>query len=248
MRLKCAIIDDEPLARECIENYVAKVDFLQLIGTGNNPLELNHILEQQSLDLVFLDIQMPVINGIDYLKSTPNSPMVIITTAYPSFALDGFQLDVMDYLLKPITFDRFFKAVNKAKDYFSLRNKSSALTDTVKMEAGEDYFFIKCDAKYEKIYLQEILYIQALENYVSIYTTKRKYLTLLNLKNVEENLDKQSFMKVHKSYIVSIPRIDAIENNEILIQSSRVPISRNYKEAVIERVVNRKLWKKFKEG
>jgi DNA-binding LytR/AlgR family response regulator len=247
MILKCAIIDDEPLARECIENYVEKVDYLRLVGTGSNPLELNRILEQQPLDLVFLDIQMPVINGIDYLKSTQNPPLVIITTAYPSFALEGFQLDVMDYLLKPITFDRFFKAVNKTKDYISLRNKPST-PDAEKTNAVEDYFFIKCDAKYEKIYLHEILYIQALENYVSIYTTKRKYLTLLNLKNVEENLDKQSFIKVHKSYIVAIPKIDAIENNDILIQSSRIPISRNFKEAVIERVLNKKLWKKFKEG
>ena len=234
--LKCIIVEDEPLAKECIAGYVDKVDYLKLVGDVSNPLELTQLLNEQSADLVFLDIQTPILNGIDYLKMTPNPPMVIITTAYPSFALEGFQLDVIDYLLKPITFDRFFKAVNKANDYHNLVNTPT--------QSAEDYFFIKCDSKYERIYFRDILYVQALENYVNIFTTKKKYLTLLNLKSVEENLDKQSFIKVHKSYIVSIDKIDAIESNDILIQSSRIPISRNFREEVIERVVNKRLWKK----
>ncbi len=234
--LKCVIVDDEPLARECIAGYVAKVDYLKLVGNVSNPLELTQLLNEQPADLVFLDIQTPILNGIDYLKMTPNPPMVIITTAYPSFALDGFQLDVIDYLLKPITFDRFFKAVNKANDYHNLLAAPTPVQS--------DYFFIKCDSKYERIYFRDILYVQALENYVNIYTMKKKYLTLLNLKSVEENLDKNSFIRVHKSYIVSIDKIDAIENNDILIQSSRIPVSRNYREEVIERVVNKRLWKK----
>lgn len=234
--LKCVIVEDEPLAKECIAEYVGKVDYLKLVGEVNNPLELNQLLNEQPADLVFLDIQTPIINGIDYLKMTPNPPMVIITTAYPSFALEGFQLDVIDYLLKPITFDRFFKAVNKANDYHNLLNTTPP--------SSEDYFFIKCDSKYERIYFRDILYVQALENYVNIFTTKKKYLTLLNLKSVEENLDKQSFIKVHKSFIVSIDKIDAIENNDILIQNSRIPVSRNFRDEVIERVVNKRLWKK----
>jgi DNA-binding LytR/AlgR family response regulator len=234
--LKCVIVEDEPLAKECIAGYIGKVDYLKLVGEVNNPLELTQLLNEQPADLIFLDIQTPILNGIDYLKMTPNPPMVIITTAYPNFALEGFQLDVIDFLLKPVTFDRFFKAVNKANDYHNLLNTTAP--------KSEDYFFIKCDSKYERIYFKDILYVQALENYVNIYTSKKKYLTLLNLKSVEENLEKQSFIKVHKSYIVSIDKIDAIENNDILIQNSRIPVSRNFRDEVIERVVNKKLWKK----
>lgn len=241
MALKCLIIDDEPLARECIENYVKETDFLELTGTGSNPIDLTQLLDKYAVDLIFLDIQMPIMNGIDFLKMTTNPPMVIITTAYPSYALEGFQLDVLDYLVKPITFARFFKAATKAKDYHQMV-KASAVGKALKPSA--DYFFIKCDYKYERIYLDEILYIQALQNYITIYTVKGKYITLLSLKSVEQHLDQSSFIRVHKSFIVSIAKIEAIENNEILIQSSRIPISRNFREEVIERVVADKLWKK----
>ena len=240
--LKCVIIDDEPLARECIANYVREVDFLQLAGIGSNPVDLTRLLDEQDVDLIFLDIQMPVINGIEFLKMAQNPPMVIITTAYPSYALEGFQLDVLDYLVKPITFNRFFKAVTKAKDYHQLITKS--VSADVKNDVAPDYFFIKCDYKYERIYFSDILYIQAMQNYITIHTNKGKYITLLYLKNIEQNLDKQSFIRVHKSYIVSIPKIEAIENNEIIIQSFRIPISRNYHTEVIGRVVNDRLWKK----
>ena len=243
MILKCVAIDDEPLARECIANYVREVDFLQLTGTGSNPVELTRLMDEQKIDLIFLDIQMPVINGIEFLKMTQNPPMVIITTAYPSYALDGFQLDVLDYLVKPITFNRFFKAVSKAKDYQHLLAKS-ANAGLAKNSSTEGYFFIKCDYKYERIYFNDILYIEAMQNYVTIYTNKGKYITLLYLKNVEQNLDKHSFIRVHKSYIVSIAKIQSIENNEIIIGSFRIPISRNYRDQVIEKVVNDKLWKK----
>ncbi|HEY9044830.1 MAG TPA: LytTR family DNA-binding domain-containing protein [Ohtaekwangia sp.] len=240
--LKCVVIDDEPLARECITNYIKEVDFLQQMGTGSNPVELTRLLDEHDIDLIFLDIQMPVINGIEFLRVTPNPPMVIITTAYPSYALEGFQLDVLDYLVKPITFNRFFKAVNKAKDYHQLLEKS--LVADQQSKANADYFFIKCDYKYERIYFDDILYVQAMQNYVVLFTTKGKYITLLYLKNVEENLDKQAFIRVHKSFIVSIAKIEAIENNEIIIQSHRIPISRNYHDEVISKVVNDKLWRK----
>jgi DNA-binding LytR/AlgR family response regulator len=245
--LNCVIIDDEPLARECISNYVDNIEFLKLAGTGSNPVELSQLLDLYRVDLIFLDIQMPVMNGIDYLKMVQNPPMVIITTAYPSFALEGFQLDVLDYMLKPITFNRFFKGVNKAKDYHQLKSKSLINLEANK-KSDADYFFIKCDYKYERVYFDEILYVQGLQNYVTIYTKKAKYITLLSLKNVEENLDKQFFIRVHKSFIVSITKIEAIENNDILIQSSRIPISRNYREEVINRVVNKNLWKKSGES
>lgn len=233
--INCLIIDDEPLARECITNYIAEIDFLQLTGTGINAVELSQLLDKHDIQLVFLDIQMPVMNGIDYLRMSEKPPMVIITTAYPNYALEGFQLDVLDYLVKPITFDRFFKAVNKAKEYYQLRTRPVT---------ADDYFFIKCDYKYEKIVLNDVLYIQALQNYVAIHTAKGKYITLLNLKSVEVHLEPQSFIRVHKSYIVSIAKIDTIENNEIIVQSFRIPIGRGYREEIITRIINRKLLKK----
>jgi two-component system, LytTR family, response regulator len=242
MVLTCVIVDDEPLARECIANYVAEVDFLKLVGMGNNPLELIKLSAQHSIDLVFLDIQMPVMNGIDFLKTVQNLPMVIITTAYPNYALEGFQLDVMDYLVKPVTFDRFFKAAVKAKDYHSLVKSSAAGNNSLASNAG--YFFIKCGNKFERIHLSDILFIEAMQNYVIIFTVKGKFVTLLHLKNVEQNLDKQSFIRVHKSFVVSIDKIESIENNEISIQSFRIPISRDNRTRVIEQVVNEKLWKR----
>jgi DNA-binding LytR/AlgR family response regulator len=243
MVLNCVTIDDEPLARECVSNYVREVDFLHLVGAGNNPLDLTRLLDEQPVDLVFLDIQMPKINGIEYLKMTPNPPLVILTTAYPNYALEGFQLDVLDYLLKPFTFNRFFKAATKAKEYCQLLNKPRTPA-APPAGPGPDYFFIKCDSKYERILFADILYVQALQNYVTICTTRGKYVTLLPLKSVEQNLEGQPFIRVHKSFIAAIPKIEAIENDELVIGSFRIPVSRNYRDEVIDRVVNKRLWKK----
>ncbi|MFM9839922.1 MAG: LytR/AlgR family response regulator transcription factor [Cyclobacteriaceae bacterium] len=241
MNLKCAIIDDEPLARECISNYVKEIDFLESVGVGSNPIELTQLLNQHKVELIFLDIQMPIMSGIDFLKISPNLPMVIITTAYPSYALEGFQLDVLDYLIKPITFSRFFKAVTKAKDYHELIIKSETPQLT---KSNPKYFFIKCDHRYEKILFEDLLYIEAMQNYVTLFTRNGKYITLLPLKNVEQNLDAAHFVRVHKSYIVSTSKIDAIEDNTIIIQSFRIPISRSYYDEVVGKIMKGKLWRK----
>jgi len=225
-----------------MSNYVREVDFLRLTGVCENPLELTRLLGQEPVDLVFLDIQMPKMNGLDFLKMVQHPPMVIITTAYPTYAIEGFQLNVLDYLLKPITFDRFFKSVNKAKDYYHLITRSNP--SPVDPAAG--YFFIRCGSKYEKIFFNQILYIEGMQNYITIYTEKGKYVTLLYLKNLEENLDSRSFIRVHKSYIVSIDKIEGIEGNEIFIKGNRIPMSRNYREEVIQRVVAGNLWDKIK--
>ncbi len=240
MMIKAVIIDDEPLAREGLAHYVREVNFLELVDICENPIELMHILDQTAVDLIFLDIQMPKMNGIDFLNITQNPPMVIITTAYPSYALEGFRLNVLDYLLKPITFDRFVQAAHKAKDYHQLLTKSAEPSS----DQDQDYFFVKCDQKYEKIYFDDILYIQGLQNYVAIHTLKGKHITLLNLKNVEENLDPALFIRVHKSYIIAISKIDSVKSHEITIQTTPIPLSKNYREAVIQRVVAGKLWKK----
>ena len=234
------VIDDEPLAREGIVNYINQIDYLELVGEGSDPIELASIMDKNAIELIFLDIQMPKMNGIDFIKASSNLPMVIFTTAYPSYALEGFQLDVLDYLVKPITFNRFFKAVHKANEFHSLKTGlSEGLAKT-----GGDYFFIKCNRKYEKIYVNDILFVQSSQNYVNIQTTSDKFMTLMNLKNVEENLSGMSFVRAHKSYVVSINKIEAIEDNNIIIGKHRIPISRNYREQLMDLVVNEKLWKK----
>jgi two-component system, LytTR family, response regulator len=237
MPLNCIIVDDEPLAREGLANYVREVDFLQLAGSCEHPLELAALLDQNPVDLIFLDIQMPKMSGIDFLRQLQNPPMVIITTAYPSYALEGFQLNVMDYLLKPITFERFFKAASKARDYQKLLQKPPV--------AGvQDYFFIKCGNKYEKIFFDDILYVEGMQNYVSIYTDKGKYVTMLSLGSLADKLNDHAFIRVHKSFIAAIAKISGIEGNELFIGSNRIPISRNYRQEVMEKVLNKKLWDK----
>ena len=199
-------------------------------------------IHTEKIDLIFLDIQMPDLNGMELarvLERGTGKPRVIFTTAYNQFAFEGYKVDALDYLLKPITFDRFFKAANKAKDYHQLITKAA---DPGNDKSAANYFFIKCGNKYEKIYFSDILYIQGQQNYVTICTHKNKYMTLLNLKDLEENLEHRSFIRVHKSYIVAIDKIDSIEGNEICIQSYRIPISRNYREHVLQQVVSSKLW------
>jgi two-component system LytT family response regulator len=274
--IRCVIVDDEPLAREGLADYVKEVDFLQLAGICGNPVELMKLLDQQPIELIFLDIHMPKMSGIDFLKIVQKQVMVILTTAYSDYALEGFQLDVLDYLLKPITFDRFFKAANKVKDYYQLQEAAAGATgggtergnaagiggvggsgvaeagisagagSAAGASAGADYFFIRCGSKYEKIFFSDILYVEGMQNYVTIYTRKGKYLTLLNLKHLEDRLDSKSFIRVHKSYIVAIDKIESIEGNEIFIQSHRVPISRSSREQVMKQVVDNKLWDKIR--
>jgi DNA-binding LytR/AlgR family response regulator len=240
MKLKCIITDDEPLSTEGLSKYLEVIDYLELVGVAQNPLELNKLLESLPVDLIFLDIQMPFMTGLDFLKIKTSLPMVILTTAYSDYALEGFQLDVIDYLLKPITFTRFLKATNKAKDYYLLKNH--------KMEsaviAAPDYVFIKCENKYEKIQIGEILFVQALQNYVMIYTSNSKFMTLLPLKTVETYLDNGKFLRVHKSYLVAIAKIDSIDGNDIRILQHSIPISRNLRDEVIEVVVKSKLMSK----
>jgi two-component system LytT family response regulator len=183
-------------------------------------------------------------NGIEFLKIMQKPPMVIITTAYPSYALEGFQLNVLDYLLKPITFERFFKAASKARDYHRLLTRPTGEQNGVTLD--EDYFFIKCGNKYEKIPFADILYVEGMQNYVNIYTAKGKFMTILSLKSLEENLNPPTFIRVHKSFIVSISKIESIDGNEIFIQTHRIPISRNYRQQVIDQVVNRRLWENVK--
>jgi DNA-binding LytR/AlgR family response regulator len=236
--INCVIVDDEPLARQGLTRYVSELDFLHLTGTCENPIQLTAMLEKNSIDLIFLDIQMPKMTGLDFLKMTGSKPMVVITTAFPGFALEGFQLDVLDYLVKPITFERFFKAASKARDYKKLTDASTANSNTAN---ADNYFFVKSEGKFEKINYDDILYVEGMQNYIVIHTPKRKYATLLTLKNFEESLSNKPFLRVHKSFIVSTTRIDSIESHEIIIQGAKIPLSKNYRDEVMEKVLTKRV-------
>lgn len=238
MKLKCVIVDDEPLAIEGLTKYAEVVDYLELAAVAQHPLELDKLLGKERIDLIFLDIQMPYMSGLDFLKIKTQLPMVILTTAFPNYAVEGFQLDVIDYLLKPITFNRFFKATNKAREYHALKNQK---VETAGPGREQEYLFIKCEHKYEKINIPDILFVQAMQNYVTIYTTKGKFMTLLPLKKVEDYLDPNLFLRVHKSYLVALSRIDCIENGLITIQGHEIAVSRPLREQVLDLVVKSRL-------
>lgn len=235
--IRCIITDDEPLARQGLADYVAEIDFLQLKGVCANPLELMNLLNDQPADLLFLDLQMPKMNGFEFLKVVKHPPMVVITTAYPQFAVQGFEYNVLDYLVKPITFDRFYTAALRAREQQLLTTNG-----VVQPKVPDEYIFIKSGQVYEKIMLNDIMYISALENYISIVTGSSKHISLMPLKTIEEYLRYKPFVRVHKSYLVAIPKIDAIEGNEMRVGSHRIPISRNYREHVMQIVMEKKLW------
>jgi len=240
MKIKCVIIDDEPLARKGLKEYVSDVDFLELVGEFDNPLKAADLIGRGEVQLIFLDIQMPKISGIDFFKTLSKAPPVIFSTAYPQYALEGFELNALDYLVKPVSFDRFFKAALKAKEYYEIRDKN--VTEAVNSPAG--YFFIKADNKLIKLIYEDILFAEALQNYVVIHTKERKYITYLTFKSVEEYLPAEKFLKTHKSFIVATEKIESIEGNNIRIGAHDIPISRNLKEEVMETLLKGKFLKR----
>ncbi len=231
-KIQAIVVEDEPLAREGLLNYIREIDFINVVKACEDAMEANSVLASEKIDLMFLDVQMPRITGIDFLKSLKTPPMVIMTTAYPNFALQGYELDVLDYLIKPFPFDRLLKAANKARDFFELKSKRP---DAGKISA--DYFFVKCDYRYEKIHFKDILYIEGMENYVVIFTPARKYVTLLRMKVMEETLPVQEFIRIHKSFIVSVDAISSIDGNEVIVNGKRLPISRDKKSDIMKRLI-----------
>ena len=242
--IRCLIVDDEPLARECITGYVDQIDFMERVATARNPVELTNLLEIHPVDLLFLDIQMPLMTGLEYLKTAPHPPLVVITTAFPSYALEGFELNVVDYLLKPITFDRFLKAAHKARDYHRLLEASPPPSPVAAEE--KNFIFIKCDHRYERIFLDQILYVESVQNYVTFHTAKGAFMTLMTLKSAEENLPAEQFIRVHKSFIVSKAKVEAVENHQLIVGGTPVPVSRNYRKSVIDELVIQNLWNSTK--
>ncbi len=236
----CIIVDDEPLARKGIELNIKELDWLEIKGQFPNAMKANEFLEKNTVDLIFLDIEMPGINGIDYIKSLKSSPLIILTTAYPQFAIEAFELDVVDYLLKPIRFERFFKAVNKAKDILELQSQSTTEIEKI----TEDHFYIKADRKYVKLYFKEVNYIKGMKDYVMIFTTTKKYMTALNIKTIFAQLPKTTFARVSKSYLVNVDTIESIDIDSIIIGKEEIPLGNSYKEAFLEQHVKGKLFKR----
>ncbi len=228
MMLKCIAIDDEPLALKQIQSYIEKTAFLMLSGTFLNPIEAMQNINDSHPDLLFVDINMPDLNGVDLVKSLENPPMVIFTTAYNEYAIDGFKLDAVDYLLKPISYGDFFKAANKAKELYNLRQPSD---ETISI--NEDYLFVKSEYRLVRIKFSDIKYIEGMREYVRIHLSDgTSIMTLLSMKSIEERLPKDCFMRVHRSFIVNLNKITVIERQRIIFDKKvYIPIGDQYKEA-----------------
>ncbi|MBL7831958.1 MAG: response regulator transcription factor [Saprospiraceae bacterium] len=239
-KINVLIVDDEPLALDILETFVNQIPDLHLVARCSNAMEAGKVLSQNHVDAIFLDIQMPQMTGIEFMKSLTNPPLVIFTTAYPNFALDGFELDALDYLLKPISFERFFKSVNKLKDYLNKNkvNENEPLDD-------KDFFFVKADKKLMKINYNEITYVEGLKDYVIIWLEQTRIITLQTMKSLEEKLDSKNFKRIHRSFIVNLKKISALNGSMVEIsfkgQLKQLPVGKNYKDELLQIIGENKL-------
>ncbi|HYG17473.1 MAG TPA: LytTR family DNA-binding domain-containing protein [Ohtaekwangia sp.] len=227
--MKCILVDDEPLAIEILESYVDKVEQLEIAGTFRNAVSAFTFLQNNTVDLIFLDIQMPKLTGIDFLKTLQIPPKVILTTAYRDYAVDGFELEVIDYLLKPIPFERFLKAVAKVLH----RPAASATVHLSKPEpAGDSFVYFKVDKKMIKTRMADILYIESIKDYVKVKTAEKDIITQQKISYLEESLPKDQFLRVHRSFIINVNKVDAYTATDIELGKHHIPIGRNYKNEV----------------
>ena len=228
--IRCIAIDDEPLALELLEDNISKIPYLQLIASCDNALEAMKIMEQEKVDLIFLDIQMPGLTGIQFIQSMTVKPIIILITAYEKFALEGFNLDVTDYLLKPVSLDRFMKACNKAKELYELKLAPKEAAEKV----GPGYFFVHVDYSMVKITTADIVYIEGLKDYIKIHlkSSQKPIVTRMPMKTIEEQLPASAFLRIHKSYIISIAFITAIRKSSVFIGAIELPVSDNYRDAI----------------
>lgn len=233
-KISTIIVEDEPLAREGLISNINEIRFLELVAVCEDALEANNAILEHKPHLMFLDIKMPQISGIEFLSSLSNPPMVVFTTAYPKYALQGYDLNIVDYLVKPYPFNRFLKAINKVKELYDYRNDTKG--------KNSKYFFAKVENKLERITFEEILYIEGMENYVSIYITTGRCITLMTMKAMEELLPTNMFLRIHNSYIVNVNKIQVIQGNELIVEKKNLPISRKKKAEIVEKLVGRN-WK-----
>lgn len=249
MTLRCIAVDDEPLALDIIEDYVSKVPFLELVKRTENAIEALQLVQAGGIDLVFLDIQMPDLTGIQFLKIANNKASYILTTAYSQYALESYDLNVSDYLLKPIAFDRFYKAVEKVHNQH--KNNAEAIAPapivpgtapvTPAAQPVQDFIFVKTEHKIQKIELDNILYIEGLKDYISIFTKAERVITLQNMKRMEETLPSSQFIRVHKSYIIALDKIESIERSRITICGKIIPIGDTYRDEFFKKIENKNI-------
>lgn len=242
MKINCIIIDDEPLAMAVTENYIQKIPYLNLIDKFENPVDAYEILQEEIVDLIFLDIEMPNLTGIDFLKTLSKPPKVIIISANKEYALEGFELNVLDYIIKPITFERFLKAINKYPKDKEIKGEEEEENDlALNVENDkEDFLFVKENKKMVKVYLNNILYLESIKDYVKIFTTRKSVITKHQLSHFEDKLKPFNFLRIHRSILVSIRKIDAFGATSVEIDKKELPIGRSYKDDVIE-TLNKKL-------
>ena len=231
MNNRCIIIDDEPLAIRVIENHLSKINSFEVVATFTNPLEAMEVLQTGDVDVIFLDINMPLINGMDFVKTLHNPPLIVITTAYREYAVESFELDVLDYLVKPIPLTRFMKTVNKINSELSSKNDAT--------EDDRRHIFIKIDKKLVKVYLDEVLYIESLKDYIKITTSTGTNMVHQTLTSFTDSLPKEMFIRIHRSYTISIAKVNAVIGNMVEINGNQIPIGRNYVQEVKEVILEK---------
>jgi DNA-binding LytR/AlgR family response regulator len=231
-KLSCIIVDDEPVARKILQEFTEQVPFLDLVGKFESAMKAEEFLKIRRTDLIFLDIEMPKISGLQMLKRNNIESMVILTTAFPQYALDGYELDIIDYLLKPFALQRFLKAVQKAKDFAEMKTQTGLPLPS--------YIFIKSEKRIEKVELAEILYAEVLGNYVTVVTERKRIIAYLTMKSLESQLPDADFIKIHQSFLVNRSKIESVEGNELRVGDKSLPISRNYRESVTS-LINERL-------
>ena len=230
MKIKCIITDDEPVARKGLRGYIEKIDFLTLTGECEDAIQLNTLLKTQQVDLIFLDIEMPEMTGLELLSNLTNPPKVIIVSTYEQYALKGYEFEVVDYLLKPVSFDRFLKSANRIHDLLQTEQKDA-----------DDYIFVKSDKQLKKILFRDILFIESMENYVIIQTVSSKEIVYTTLKQIHESLPQDIFQQTHRSYIVNIDQVNAIDGNLLNVNSHKIPVARNLRDNVFNLILNNRL-------
>lgn len=230
MKIKCIITDDEPMARKGLRGYIEKIDFLTLMGECEDAIQLNTLLKNEPVDLVFLDIEMPEMTGLELLSNLTNPPKVIIVSAYEQYALQGYEFDVVDYLLKPVSFDRFLKSVNRVHDLLQTEQKEE-----------NEYIFVKSDKQFKKILFKDILFIESMENYVVIQTTSSKEVVYTTLKQIYESLPQTVFLQTHRSYLVNMEQVTAIDGNQLTIPPYKIPVARNVRDTIFNLILNNRL-------
>lgn len=239
MKLKCLIVDDEQLALDILEEYINRLDMLELVERCNNAMEAFNILQQQQIDLLFVDIQMPHLSGIELVRNLSHPPKIIFTTAYREYALDSYELNALDYLLKPISFDRFLRGVSKAFPQLPIKASNDAITPHEDRCDNQDTFvYIKSEKKMVRVFLKDILYIESLASYVQLYTQERKIICYKKISDFEDKLSKHQFLRVHRSFIISLNHVEAFTSSQIEIKGREIPIGRNYKNQVMQALFN----------